>query len=163
MRGAWGSDDQGAIRLALQDYRNQALPALQAKLANFGCQNKPAGSNAKLYLECATFDGYDNCRREITAHGLPGHEQCLPGQQAGAQLAVQVLAELGTKRCALTPGYAVIRCTRPWKVAQCLAQAMPPGDAPAWHGARLSCELQDDPQFAAGLAEVKNLLFKLGR
>lgn len=150
-----------AIAQELNGWRQQAGPQLLARMSGFGCQRKVSGSNSKLYLECDAFEGYDNCRREIAAHGVPGHEQCQAGHAAGAKLAAQVVAELGTKRCAQVPGYAHIRCTRPWKVAHCLKRAMPPDDAPVWHGTRLTCELQEDPAFISGQAQVKNLLFTL--
>lgn len=150
-----------AIAQELNGWRLQAGPQLLARMSGFGCQRKVSSSNSKLYLECGTFEGYDNCAREITAHGVPGHEQCQAGHAAGAKFAEQVAAELGTKRCAQAPGYAYIRCTRPWKVAQCQVRAMPPDDAPVWHGARLICELKEDPQFTAGQQQAQQILFKL--
>ncbi|MBM5811303.1 MAG: hypothetical protein FJ191_04965 [Gammaproteobacteria bacterium] len=159
-----------AIVKELNGWRQQGAQQLLAKMSGVGCQRRIPNDNqfqntktfnAKLYLVCATYDGYDTCRREITAHGVPGHEQCEIGQQAGVKLAAQVAAELGTKRCALTPNYANIRCTRPWKFEQCLARALPPEDAPAWHGQRINCELKEDPQFTAGLQQVRQILFQV--
>ncbi|TAK50996.1 MAG: hypothetical protein EPO25_17745, partial [Gammaproteobacteria bacterium] len=164
--------DQGMLAIVqeLNGWRQKGGQQLLAKMSGFGCQRRvpsdnqaqnPTTFNSKLYLACDTYDGYDACRREITAHGVPGHEQCEAGQQAGVKLAAQVAAELGTKRCTQVPGYTEIRCTRPWKVAQCRVRAMPPDDAPAWHGARLSCQLKDDPQFTAAQQQAQQILFKV--
>jgi hypothetical protein len=170
--GKWNSQPDDAWKWAcnqamltiaqeLNGWRLKAGPELLTKMASFGCKRKVDSGNPKLYLECETFEGYDNCSREITAHGVPGPQRCQAAQQAGAKFAAKVATELGTKRCAQTPGYALIRCTRPWKVAQCLSRGMPPDDAPAGQGARLVCELKDDPQFTAAQQQVQQILFKL--
>lgn len=154
-----------AFNQALQNYKNQATPALTTKMANAGCKTQqPTKGDTKLRFLCDSWEGLGTCKTEVTALGGKddsGH--CgLDSTKATTKLAAQIAAQLGTRRCAVPATNArAVQCTRPWKVAQCKAlveQAQGGSVADAY---QVSCLAKDDPSFSAGQAEVKNLLFKL--
>lgn len=162
---AWGwICDQAMLSTvkAMDTYRGIGMVALSTKLGSMGCKAKKLSESPRYYSVCDSYDGYDYCKSELSALNTKGEKHCgVDGAVATPKLAMKIAAELGTKRCAVSPkGGRNVECTRPWKQSMCKALVNQYQGSVDWVYA-VTCSLKEDAGFISEQGKAVSLLAKL--
>jgi hypothetical protein len=154
---SWACTRVGQLLADALQQQKARIDSVGGKLTALGCA-KSTPLPAVRY-SCPTYDSFRKCSAIYPSDSTSVSDNLcwIQRHTADPLLAKEVVAELGSKRCGVTPQSVNVQCTRPWKKTMCesLVAALsegPPGKS------GVTCFERMDSSFVAARQQAQSII-----